>query len=703
MNMRKDVLKERMLFLFSLLLGVNSIVSAGCTAGNDFVLAEVEVDDKDKGNFPYDRVAQMVGVASGAENSAHVWTVTDGVSVRDELKDDGRLLVRLTFQEDTAGEINYTLSFLDDQDANIGLSRQMFRLPEAYRTSVKFAIRLTAPMCQDTLKNGTETDVDCGGGQCGFCAKGKVCVTHADCGTAYCDPQKVCADRPAACMDRTKNGTETDVDCGGNECLRCGDGKACSIDDDCASGFCANGQCTKRPMPDLSMTATDGGSPMDDMAVGPVTPRIDQVTPSNGPTTGGTVLDITGQNFENGATVTVGGKSATNVMVVSSTLIKATTPASPGTFGFVPVIVSNPNRATDEEWLFSYVLSSLAFGPVKTETVGPKPTHVLLIDLNGDERADIITANSAASDISVALGNGDGTFRQSVAVSVGTSPRETAAGDVNVDGRVDLLTANSGADTVSVLLGKGDGTFQAPVSYPVGSKPFSVTVGDFNGDKKTDLAAANFITGNVTIYIGKGDGTFEGRDDIVVARNLKRLIARDLNGDGKDDLVTTSELENAVVVLLGNGNGTFQVPKSFAVDVGPDTVDAADSDGDGKVDLIVACDGAGVLSSLKGKGDGTFHPRVTLAAGNKAQAATWADMDGDGLPEVVAANYGGDDVSVLRNIGGTISTMNPLRLVAGGLAPFSVRVADLNGDGRPDVVAALFNSSAVSVWLNTSQ
>ncbi len=97
------------------------------------------------------------------------------------------------------------------------------------------AYQCRPPACDDAVKNGTETDVDCGGGACGKCVAGKRCLVRADCVTDVCSGGRCSA---IVCDDRVKNGTETDVDCGGPGCPRCADAKDCLIAGDCASGAC---------------------------------------------------------------------------------------------------------------------------------------------------------------------------------------------------------------------------------------------------------------------------------------------------------------------------------------------------------------------------------------------------------------------------------------------------------------------------------
>jgi hypothetical protein len=95
-----------------------------------------------------------------------------------------------------------------------------------------------AAQCNDTVKNGSETDVDCGGGTCPQCAFNKLCGSDSDCKGGSCVGSH-CA---ATCTDGTKNGSETDTDCGGG-CGGCENGKACSANADCLSGKCTGGTC----------------------------------------------------------------------------------------------------------------------------------------------------------------------------------------------------------------------------------------------------------------------------------------------------------------------------------------------------------------------------------------------------------------------------------------------------------------------------
>src|SRR5260370_1085672 len=131
---------------------------------------------------------------------------------------------------------------------------------------------------------------------------------------------------------------------------------------------------------------------------------------------------------------------------------------------------------------------------------GLLPRSVAVDDFNGDGQQDLAVANNVSNNVSVLLGNGDGTFQAAQSVGAGGIPRSVAVVDVNADGVQDLAVANgNAAGTVSVLLGNGDGTFQAPQSFGAVNSPAFVAVGDFNGDGLQDLAVANAVSDNVSV------------------------------------------------------------------------------------------------------------------------------------------------------------------------------------------------------------
>ncbi len=252
-----------------------------------------------------------------------------------------------------------------------------------------------------------------------------------------------------------------------------------------------------------------------------------------------------------------------------------------------------------------------------------------------------------------------------------------------------------------------------------GNGPNSVAIADVNGDNIPDLVVANWCTdstctaSSVAVLLGKGDGTFQ----TAVTYGSGGLVAdsvavADLNGDGKPDIVvancgansnsncsSTSNSGN-VAVLLNNGNGTFATAVPYLLGAfGATSVAVADVNGDNIPDLIVATGSmaGGFVGVLTGIGNGTFNAEVVYTSGGVSPlAVAVADVNGDGHPDVVVANQCVDNtctssnVSVLLNDGtGKFPTATPYG--TGGLFPDAVAIDDVNGDGQLDLVVA--NSS----------
>jgi photosystem II stability/assembly factor-like uncharacterized protein len=161
--------------------------------------------------------------------------------------------------------------------------------------------------------------------------------------------------------------------------------------------------------------------------------------------------------------------------------------------------------------LTQIVTNSAACGallPAVTYAVATGPRAVVAADFNGDGKLDLAAANQFSGDVSVLIGNGDGTFQSTVNYPVGSAPQALAFGDLDGDGVPDLAVANAGSDTLTILIGNGDGTFQVGNSVAVGSYPISVAAGDFDQDGRLDLAQANANSGTVSILIGIVDVKF---------------------------------------------------------------------------------------------------------------------------------------------------------------------------------------------------
>jgi hypothetical protein len=331
-------------------------------------------------------------------------------------------------------------------------------------------------------------------------------------------------------------------------------------------------------------------------------------------------------------------------------------------------------------------------------------------DFNRDGSADIAVISSNQSTANILLNDGTAKFSLAHTYSLPLPAVSIAAADLNQDGKLDLLFTLTDPVThisnLTVMLGNGDGSFAPPAVVILGIQGVvtSASVADFNGDHIPDLAV-----GGLTVYLGKGDGTFASPVSYFGGSGPTSLVTGDFNNDGIIDVADTSTA--GVGILLGKGDGTFR-PATFFDPQITQLLDAADLNRDGKLDLVASINGN--LQVLLGNGDGTF---ATLPATNQSvsQFVSVADINGDGKVDLVT----GHGVHVLLGSGdGTFA--NPVEILpfgnAGhvggrGVAASFLLVADFNGDKRPDlafdVSAATTppqpSTAGVVTLLNTTQ
>jgi len=373
---------------------------------------------------------------------------------------------------------------------------------------------------------------------------------------------------------------------------------------------------------------------------------------------------------------------------------------------------------------------------------------VVVADFNGDGKPDLAVLNTGSANVSILLGKGDGTFQPARDFNVSSTATYLAVGDLNGDRKPDLVVADGSANTVSILLGNGDGTFKSAVQYNTDISAEFVAVADFNNDKKSDVLVSAtpvgpLYQGSISILLGNGNGTLQSPKvtPITAYTGTTAFVAiADFNGDGKLDVATGNGTFNGrvqhgnVIVLPGNGDGTFRSPVASAVGFQPVYMTTGDLNIDGKADLVAVerVDHLGGLTgfavyfseavqTLLGNGDGTFRVSQTAILPFElsklfpppqnpyAPNVVVADLNDDGKPDlilpVVVPNpsiVGGQHTAIWTFLGNGDGTFqNPQKFTL-ATVPSWLAVGNFNRDSLPDIAVSNYSANDVGVILNTT-
>jgi FG-GAP-like repeat/Subtilase family/Protein of unknown function (DUF1573) len=236
-----------------------------------------------------------------------------------------------------------------------------------------------------------------------------------------------------------------------------------------------------------------------------------------------------------------------------------------------------------------------------------------------------------------------------------------------------------------------------PVSRGTNLSNDFVTTADLNSDRIADLLTSN------QVFLGTSSGTFTTPITFDPGSGYGKLTVGDINNDSKPDIVGIS-LGSSFITRLGNGDGTFQTASTFDLGTGSSlsTSDIAIANvlGNGNLDVVVSLSGSSIRV-VTGNGNGTFQAPRSFSVGSDPRSLTVADLNSDGREDIITGNFLSNDITVLLGTptpdgAGTFASPVTLPVFS---QPNDLAVADFNGDSNPDLAVASIGGNAVSLLL----
>ena len=333
-------------------------------------------------------------------------------------------------------------------------------------------------------------------------------------------------------------------------------------------------------------------------------------------------------------------------------------------------------------------------------------------DINNDQNVDIIFTISTVGNVSMLLGNGDGTFRYGNSYSTGnqSSAYMLVVDDFNHDNYVDIITANSETDSLGIFFGYGNGTFTDMTVFfnGTGFNPYRILTGDFDNDQNLDLAISREDKADIQILLGNGKGSFQNAMLISTDNEAVRSLAiHDLNNDNRSDLIYTNVEYSYVGILLSRNDRTLTSVTKYPTIRGAlsSSVSVGYYNADPFIDLAVTNMYDASLSIYLGIGNGSFEISDRIDTGYKTQPefAIFGELNGDRQQDLVVWQRSAIEILILfvqqkANFGRQTNYST-----GSSSHPYSVAIAHFNSPQQTDLVVVYSGNDQIGVFFDYNQ
>lgn len=447
---------------------------------------------------------------------------------------------------------------------------------------------------------------------------------------------------------------------------------------------------------------------------------ITSFSPASGPA--GTTVTITGNNFSTTAannTVYFGGMKA-KVTSASANSLSVTVPLGAT---YLPITVTTNGQTVSAAAPFVSTftgggdINATSFQNMGTYATGANGLECgSLGDIDGDGLLDVFNSNNAGGASISLFRNTSSTKHISFAPRLDLLTRYTAVinafRDMNMDGKPDIVLTGGSVEIFKNNSTPGNMAFDSIFYLPGGSTNMGLAIDDIDGDGRPDVAAPTMFGNLVTVWrniSANGNLAFETKIEYATGDNPWGAALADLDGDKKPELIVCNYYDHNVSVyrnLSTPGVISFAPPVNFDA-MTPRGLATGDIDGDGKIDLAIAqigsVNGVAILRNTStGAGNFSFDA-IYNCPGTDPFSVQIADMDGDGRVDIVTPNQGDQTTSLYKNTGspGTISFAPRVTYTTGANAyPRSAPLGDLDNDSKPDFVYVNYNQSSITVFRN---